>query len=1134
MSYFKFKVIGKRLLSVASLPASLRASSLQLSLLVVPLFLVSSVAQAVIVSPELEVLTVPAVGNTPQTVSLQNTYTDAIPVCTYNISSTTPVPSVVRIDNITANSFDVYIQKASLSAAAEEANDVHCVISEAGEFSVGGMHWEAGSHTPNVTSGRLNFGVKAADVVTPVASFTSPVVLHQVISSNDADWSASWAYGNSGTNPPTASNIHVGKHIAHDSDTTRSDEVVGYIIIETASGTENGVSFDVALGADIIDGVDNSGNSYTAPVIDYRHGIASQNAMDGGDGGWAVLFGASPLASSAIDVAIDEDDIGDSERAHTTEQVAYWLFEPVNVADVDVTIDDSSATYTPGATSVYTITVTNIGPNDATTVNLQYSVPAGTSITSWSCAGASCPNASGSGNINETAVTLINTDTLIYTVNVAIPSDHTGDVISVATVSNSNIDPISSNDTATDTDTQASSADIIVSNDDGVTSYAPGSTVQYTLSVMNNGPSDASAVNVVNIAPASTSISNWGCVGVDCPNASGSGNLNETLLALASGASVIYTIDVAVPSDFTGDLVNTASASAAESDPDTGSNSVSDNDAQSSSADIAVTNDDGQASYLPGTTVVYNVTISNNGPSDASNVTVSNPAPAGAAISLWSCSGASCANAAGAGDIAEDVTTLVAGDSVSYAVSVAVPFSFTGNLINTATANAVESDPIGANNSVMDIDIDSPDSDGDGVPDAIEISNGTDPNNPNDFLDSDGDGVPDLIEAAEGTDPNDPQSSLDSDGDKISDYVERGGDKDADGIGDEFESSITDTDGNNIKDDLDTDSDGDGIADTVEGLADTDGDGIPDFLDKVTGGNTSGGDSDSDGIVDAIECTAYPLCTDSDGDSIPNYADNDDDNDSILTSAELGSGGGVNPADSDADTVFDYLEPNNVDTDGNGIFNHLDADDDGDGIATIDELDANGDLIGDALTPDDLDNEGIPDYLDTSNGDGSGTDVTGSGDSDGDGMSDAQECPVAPMCADSDGDGIPNYMISNADSDADGIPDSVEIGGDPANPIDSDADGVPDYLEPNVDTDGDGLVNYLDADDDGDGIPTKQELGSGGALNPADSDNDGTPDYLSVTTIQTGLDGGAGAINPFSFFILLLLIANGKNRAMKK
>ena len=77
--------------------------------------------------------------------------------------------------------------------------------------------------------------------------------------------------------------------------------------------------------------------------------------------------------------------------------------------------------------------------------------------------------------------------------------------------------------------------------------------------------------------------------------------------------------------------------------------------------------------------------------------------------------------------------------------------------------------------------------------------------------------------------------------------------------------------------------------------------------------------------------------------------------------------GAVKIVDTDSDTVADYLEDindnNDVtddDTDGDGIPNYLDRDDDGDEKLTIDE-DANGD--GDP-TNDDTDGDGIPDYLD--------------------------------------------------------------------------------------------------------------------------------------------------------------------------
>lgn len=79
--------------------------------------------------------------------------------------------------------------------------------------------------------------------------------------------------------------------------------------------------------------------------------------------------------------------------------------------------------------------------------------------------------------------------------------------------------------------------------------------------------------------------------------------------------------------------------------------------------------------------------------------------------------------------------------------------------------------------------------------------------------------------------------------------------------------------------------------------------------------------------------------------------------------------------------------------------------------------------------------------------------------------------------------------------------------------MDHDGDGIPSYLEDingneflnDDDTDRDGTPNYLDPDDDGDGVPTEDEIiiheTDKDWLTPddiefIDSDNSGTPDYL--------------------------------------
>ncbi|MCB0183479.1 MAG: hypothetical protein KDE31_04405, partial [Caldilineaceae bacterium] len=123
-------------------------------------------------------------------------------------------------------------------------------------------------------------------------------------------------------------------------------------------------------------------------------------------------------------------------------------------------------------------------------------------------------------------------------------------------------------------------------------------------------------------------------------------------------------------------------------------------------------------------------------------------------------------------------------------------------------------------------------------------------------------------------------------------------------------------------------------------------------------------------------------------------------------------------------------------------------------------------------------------------------------DSDGDGVSDLGEDIDGdgdPANDDTDGDGIPNYL--DVDDDNDGILSLTE-----GATTDSDSDGIPDRLEPNdLDTDNDGTPNHLDADDDGDGIPTSAEdLNADGNWFNDDADGDGIPAYLDPNDDSAG------------------------------
>lgn len=280
-----------------------------------------------------------------------------------------------------------------------------------------------------------------------------------------------------------------------------------------------------------------------------------------------------------------------------------------------------------------------------------------------------------------------------------------------------------------------------------------------------------------------------------------------------------------------------------------------------------------------------------------------------------------------------------------------------------------------------------PDTDGDGVPDELD-------------LDDDDDGIPDTAELPAGL-------SLDGDGDGILDFEDPSAQPagfdcapDAAGVCTVLHPSV-DFDGDGIANHLDLDADGDGLLDVVEaggvpaddgtladdedlngnGLSDaveatplpvpnTDGTDGRDFLDvdadgdglfdHVEGGGTSppdadgraiGVDANGDGVVDTLVDVGRLPTPDFDGDGLPDYRDVDDDGDGVHTRFEAPDPNGNGRPDDARDT------------DGDGVPDYLDTDDDGDGLATIDEMaDPNGDGNPDDAV--DTNGNGVPDYLD--------------------------------------------------------------------------------------------------------------------------------------------------------------------------
>jgi MYXO-CTERM domain-containing protein len=354
------------------------------------------------------------------------------------------------------------------------------------------------------------------------------------------------------------------------------------------------------------------------------------------------------------------------------------------------------------------------------------------------------------------------------------------------------------------------------------------------------------------------------------------------------------------------------------------------------------------------------------------------------------------------------------------------------------------------------------------------------------FVDTDGDGLGDSDEVALGTNPNDP----DTDDDGVVDGVEP--------------SPSVDSDGDGLINALDVDSDNDGLFDGTElgvavagtGTDTTKGFFIPDadpatktnpLLKDTDGGGVSDGNEDvnRNGRKDSTETN--PVA----GNGADDGALTDTDGDGLSDGLERSIGSNPNDNDTDDDGVVDGQEPNFAsDTDGDGLINVLDADSDNDGLYDGTEsgvtTPAAGTNIGAGVFTPDADNttKTNPLFRDTDKGGAR----DGAEDTNKNGKIDAGErnpnlgSDDVPAPLDSDGDGLTNAEETAAGSNP--------------NDNDTDDDGVVDGLEPNwrQDSDGDGLINVLDPDSDNDVLFDGTESG--------------------VTTGATGTDASKGVFVP--------------------
>lgn len=376
---------------------------------------------------------------------------------------------------------------------------------------------------------------------------------------------------------------------------------------------------------------------------------------------------------------------GDPDLSNNT---ATATIAPIPLTDLEVTktavkdIIHNGGSVNPGDVETFTITVTNNGPSAATGVTATDRLPTGyTYLTHGAATGTSYNPASAIWTIGN----LSNGQTVVLTINATIRSS--GNYVNTVRVTGQQKDPDLSNNEAA-YPLANSSANVGIEKRVSPLNPNVGTNVIFTLRATNaaTSSSDATQVTVNDILPSGyTYVSSSATTGSYNP-ANGIWYIGN----LIKNRSAVLSITAKVNPQ--GNYTNTAEVTAALPDPVPENNSSSATTVPLPLADLAIEKTLDQTTLNNGSPV-FKITVTNNGPSEASGVSINDPLPNGYTYTSSNATTGTYNSSTGIWTF----SSLPVGATEILTLNTTLNAS--GPFLNTATVNSAVSDPDPANNT---------------------------------------------------------------------------------------------------------------------------------------------------------------------------------------------------------------------------------------------------------------------------------------------------------------------------------------------------------------------------------------------------------------------------------------------------
>lgn len=405
---------------------------------------------------------------------------------------------------------------------------------------------------------------------------------------------------------------------------------------------------------------------------------------------------------------------------------------PVTGIDLSIMKSDGRTDVDAGDTLIYTIIVTNNGPDDATGVEITETVPLNAtyndtaSISTWDCVdgdpgGTDCVHSLGSLAAGETQQVSFAVD-VNGPLDVGVTSIRNNASVDDDGTNGPDLNPIDNNDSDTDNiGVQVDGPDLMIIKTDGVVEVEEGDNLIYKLNIFNIGTVSADNVTITETVPDDTvfdlsnSTAGWSCA---------DGAIEGTVCTLDIGTLAVDTDDTAefaviVNNSLDLSVSNILNTSSVTDDgvngPDLDPSNNSDDDEDNidhgdeSGVDLIVIKSDGQTEAEEGQALNYTITVLNAGDQDATGVEIEETVPNDTAFNLaassvgWSCpdvsiEGTTCTLVVGG---------LASGESISRTFSVDVDnpiISANTSIVNPVSVSSIEPDLNPSDNSDDDVD----------------------------------------------------------------------------------------------------------------------------------------------------------------------------------------------------------------------------------------------------------------------------------------------------------------------------------------------------------------------------------------------------------------------------------------------